>query len=351
MQQSNLLPIIHDDLDFNDFRIIPTSPYLYENFYSKIRVKKLGSIQYVGRSRPQSNCGKFSKAFACNCKTTFKVIQHTCYKLTCPICYQKGIHRAAERITERFKKIKKLFKQNGIPFQLQHISLNTQWRIDSYETFRDRKKELIAILKKEGLHGIILLHGWRKSSGAKKLVPWKTDPSKKKYKFVARTMNPSPHFHFLGVNRPRFSPEFKEKYGFTYTNITYKNYKEGKAKKPYIKNLKSVKRLVRYLLSHVGIVRGKHTTTWFNQFSYNRMNKTNIRELKENSECKHCHSLVYQLMSKPIKFKGNFFDGFKWYFSLNIKRDLDKVLIERYEKYDIKYKGNLNIFQKIYIYD
>ena len=369
-QQLYVLPKF-EEFDPTDFKTSYNSGYLYKNFYSGIKVQKLGDIKYPGRGKPltfkarngakEGSCGMLSKTYSCGCHSTIVPIQHTCYKMTCPICYQKGIHRSSERIAERFKKIKKMFKRAEIPFQLFHISFNTQWLINDYDSFRKYKKKIITILKKERLHGYIIFHGWRKRTKARgKFVRWKTIPNRTKLVKSKSTRllrafqndgTPQSHFHFLGVGRPVFSPIFHKKYGFTYTNITYKNYMDGKAPKPFIRSIKQVRNLTSYLLSHAGIVRGKHTITWFNQFSYNRLSRINETLLKKEIECEECGSFLYPISRNPIKFEGNFYDGFTWYYPFHITRNLSKPLIEKYEKYDIHYKGNMNIFQKIYIYD
>lgn len=354
MTQQTLLNIIGNELTFDNFLKIQSEQFLFKNFYSGIKVEKLSHIQYPGRGRNSSGCGQFSKAYSCKCKAKFKVIQHTCFKLTCPICYQKGIYRASMKTTERFQKIKKLFLKSNVKFQLHHLSINSQWKIRTYTDFVERKKKLLSILKKERLHGVLIFHPWRKTKPQKVSMPWKTKPHLLKYVYKPRRLYYSPHFHFIGVVPKNFyksSGCFYLRNGFTFTDISQKNYNRNKTNKPYLKSLKAVRRLLSYLLSHAGIIRGKHTITWFNQFSYNRMSKTNIREIVEESVCSHCNSYVYEILNKPIEFTGNFFKGFVWKFTLQIYLNRDKIRIERYEKYDIKYKGNMNIFHNIYIYE
>lgn len=335
LTQTSLLP-----LDAGSSSIIKLlgKPFLYKNFYSTVRVSSLNYANFPGRGKPtKETCGKFFKAYSCNCKSILKTKFHSCYKLDCPICYQKGINRSAERISYRFIKI---LQYTHLP--MRHISFDTNEPINNYNDYVKLRKKINRIVKQNDLHGLLIFHAWRFPK-KRIMTNWKTQPDRQKVKIRKGAGVESPHFHFIGAGYLPEQKIFIEKYGFHYSNITERNKKIGK---PYkLRTRKAFKRLVAYLLSHAGLINGKSTTTWLNQFSYNRLIKYQEINDVDNLECSNCGSLVYEISDEPLSIIGNFNSGFTVSFSLYFRVDHDSVYKIYKTSYKLKHVQGLNFIK------
>ena len=296
--------------------------------YGNVLVQKLPNITYPGRGIAKTECSEFFP-FSCECGKTKQMIHHSCGRITCPICYQNTINKQAMKTTKRLVLIRKnLQDQFDFTCNYSHISFNTLYEIETYSQFNKAKNELYKILRKEGLSGLLIFHPWRKK---KSLVPWKTNPKRFKIGFKTKKLNEFPHFHFIGIGKPRNSDLFLEKYGFTYHKI---------------RNLRSQKAIfstIRYLLSHTGKFVGKHTINWFNQFSYNSF-KTEKNVDKEVIICGSCKSPLYKVITPIEKIKGNFISGFRFYIPVDYELDYECVLRKKKEWITIEYRKSFAQF-------
>lgn len=318
---------------------VKKQPYLYKNFYSKVKVQKLWEIKYPGRGKTgRENCGFFSKAYVCGCHTTSKAIFHTCKSLTCPICYQKSISRQAEKTAMRLQAGSIILHQN-----LRHFSINTKESVQTYLEFKKLKKKVIRILRQNDCSGMLIFHAWRKRIKKwTKEVRWTTDPSRTKLKeYYKGYMYHSPHFHFVGTGTLINVKQFYAKHGFTYSNITAKN---KAIDRPYkLRSRKSIKKLVQYLASHMGLVRGSHSITYFGKFAYNQLKRSSIDSGRHAEECRNCGGLLYKIIAEPYEIVGDYFEGFSIGFEYNSPVDKTDYLTSRWEKLEFKIKG----FEKV----
>lgn len=328
--QSSIIPFIGYSIK-PDIIKYKTFPFLYKNFYSGVNTSNL-IFAYPGRGKiGNDNCGKFSTSYSCKCRTTVKHIFHSCYKLSCPICYQKGIQRNAHNTAYRLIKLRKITRK-----EFYHISFNVMWKIKTPEQFIEAKAKLIKILRENNMHGLLIFHEGRVKT-RKKTERWKTDPSRLKNVKVVKQLTHSPHFHFIGIGMPMNAAIFYKKYGFTYANITLRNKSDGKRWK--LRSRGAFKRLVAYLLSHSALVKNRHTIVWFNQFSYNRVIKLDYKRTETNTECPTCGSLLYEIEQLPLKIEGNYFKGFLLTYQLNYTINLDKVHRSVKETYKLRLKN------------
>lgn len=313
------------------------APIINENwswaYYSKLRVPYIKGHIFAGRGRPNLTCGKFyhqqekvGKIYSCQCKHRSKIILPSCYKIACPICFQKGILRTSQEQFSRWKAIRKRELYRGRKLKLRHFSFNIKTRITSDNYVLERRK-IAKIIKKYNGSGILIYHPCRKNYRGKKLVSWTTRPAllKEVYQKTV-SMRESAHFHFIGVIELPHFKVFEGIHGFQYTNITYKNGRKNES-------LKGVRRLTRYLLSHTAKVGNFSTITWYGDFSYNKTKNIKKEIVETIPECQHCKSLLYLILDDPLKIKGNYMKGLTFTLKSKFELDRDSFLIVKTKVY------------------
>lgn len=312
-------------------------------FYKNVEIlKQTKGFIFSGRGKSKEFCGEYSKTYSCECKHTTKVIHHSCNRLECPVCFHKVIRRTTSRIVERFKEIKKALIKIGEKPYFRHISFNTVWDINVLNYTKYRRK-LLRILKKYNLSGILIFHNHRKKTIKGK---WKA-PSGRQYTTSIKALDIKPHFHFVGWGYLPNETDFKDKHKFTYTNITSKNFSRTKS---YTKvrrrlvsrkrlNMRGIKGVIGYLLTHTSFIPGKHSYSWTNKFSYNQMRKIEIINQLDPVVCENCNSLCYKIINEPKAVTGSLNEGFKHLFNLNYQLDYDHYLQKRIKIYYLEFKN------------
>lgn len=231
-------------------------------FYRNVRVEHYKKYSFPGRGEKREKCGTFYGNFSCECGHTTKGKMNFCYKLDCPICFHKSIHRTAKKISINFAKKLNVLRKIGKAGPIRHISFHTP-----------DIKLVNKIIKKYSLAGILVLHGHRIREGSDGL----------------QELYVSPHFHFVGSGYLPKSNDLYEKYGFTYHNIRR------------ITSIKDTYLVMRYLLSHCAFEPGKFAYHWRGDFSHNKFNREYIQKDSRPIECKDCESFIFLLDQQPIE--------------------------------------------------
>lgn len=298
----------------NKFLVKVDKQHYFDNkkitFYRLANIPKFQEYQDIilaGRGDIyREGCGDFYGSYSCKDGHTRKHKNKYCYKLDCPICFHKSIHRTARRLMTKLSKYKKVHK-----IHYKHISFNIYWNsklyhkllredrdkannyyrshkiwdIHNLEQLKKAKKKLQRILKKYGCSGILIFHPYR--------------PNKN----IKGDLNRSPHFHFIGFS---YLPEknnipdgdlFYKKYGFTFTDISYKKKKDKKALKPYIRTRKELYSTIRYILTHTAYLGSKRKSYGLigqlHPIHWNIESEEKIEPLL----CKHCNEKIYKIIT------------------------------------------------------
>ena len=229
-------------------------------------------ITMVGRSDPKPRgkkkkflCASYYGSYICDCETTKHSKMNYCYKPSCKICFHKGISRQVDRIAKKLLKIEKL---EGKEFKLAHYTFNIleknknnskyHFPIMDIDSFKRYKAKLIRVIKKYKMDGILIFHPYRKDFLLMKQG--------------IQAVKKSPHFHFIGRGNIIDGGSFYRKYGFTYANITHRQWKKGKRATPYLDGIDNIRGVLKYNLSHSAVLSprmksysyiGKFSSYWY----------------------------------------------------------------------------------------
>lgn len=223
------------------------------------------------------------------------VVQHTCGRGGCPVCYESWASRESTRAADRLIQCLDLYRKAGYKIEYQtktgirqsligkidHIVVSppqylAKELIRTKGGYRTLKTMAIELLKKHGVYGAaIVFHPFRQNDGED--APFIDDIPK--YAWYV-----SPHFHVVGSAFLTQSDKFFEATGWIYK------------KEP---RRESIKGTIKYVLSHCGICEGFQAITYFGLFSNNKIVIDRIEKTTESINCKCCgeelheYSIVY----------------------------------------------------------
>jgi hypothetical protein len=217
-----------------------------------------------GHGTAKNSCGEVRFAVACSdeaCrhKHGYHLYTECCHRLTCPICRNSAIARAAKRAVERIEGLTKAYEEEGVKLgPISHCQLSppqdsplfTPEALSSKEGLNRAYQEGRKMLQNycRGYGGVFILHPWRQIhlDGSH---CGRHDCREK------HTWYWSPHFHFIGVGWWLKSDEFYRQTGWVYSKFGY-----GVKKRQGVdERTRSLFNTLNYQLSHCGIlVEGKH---------------------------------------------------------------------------------------------
>ena len=217
-----------------------------------------------GHGTAKSNCGEVRFAIACSndhCRKEhgYHLRTENCGRLSCPICRDSAIARAAARAVERIEGLTGAYEREGQRLgPITHCQLSTApdsplfspEALSTKEGLNRAYQEARKLLKKycRGYGGILILHPWRQIhlDGSQ---CGRHDCQKD------HTWTWSPHFHYLGVGWWIKSDEFYAATGWTYSKFGY----GVKRRRNADESQRSLYNTLHYELSHCGIlVEGRH---------------------------------------------------------------------------------------------
>jgi len=192
-----------------------------------------------GQGSAYANCGEFKTYEGClnleahsDGKPLIKKVHYSCFRLSCPICLEKAITRASDRIMHRLTAYEELYPECG---ESIHVSISPpQARAQDYEAVR-RKAARLA--RKAGITAAVMIYH-----------PWRLNKRTGKWRFA-------PHFHLIGFGWVQNTGDIYRKHGWVIKNI-------GIRRDPF--------KVIRYQLSHCGVHSVRHTITYIGGLSGRR---------------------------------------------------------------------------------
>ena len=212
-----------------------------------------------GHGTQKSNCGEVRFAIACSSeacrhKHGYQLRTENCGRLTCPVCRDSAIARAAKRAVERIEGLTQAYEEEGQKLgPISHCQMSpppesplfSPEALSSTEGLNRAHKEARKLLKRycRGYGGILIVHPWRQIhlDGSR----CGRHDCQKKHTWVW-----SPHFHYLGVGWWIKSDEFYRITGWTYSKFGY----GVKKRKGVDERQRSLYNTLHYELSHCGIL-------------------------------------------------------------------------------------------------
>ena len=220
-----------------------------------------------GQGIPYTSCGEFKTYEGClniekhpDGKPLIKKIHNCCFRLSCPVCMEKAISRAADRIVHRLTSYEESYPDCGDPI---HVTISLpQARALNFSTMR-RKAARLA--QKAGITAAVMIYH-----------PWRLNKRTGKWRF-------GPHFHLIGFGWVENTVKIYRKHGWVIKNI-------GVRKDPF--------KVVRYQLSHCGVHPVRHSTTYIGGLSGRKFKAPPMP--RKTSTCPTCGGFML-----PVKYTGD----------------------------------------------
>ena len=196
------------------------------------------------------DCGE---AVACHCNHCGKSFWalRSCLLRTCPGCYTKWASKEAQAASWRvWMGMQKLYWQYGIAARLMHCVGSIRF---TGQTLQECRDQIMMIFRAHGLMGgLLVFHPFRKDDG--------------QYE-----MDGTVHFHGIVAAVDDIKPGSTEAYE---EGVFFKVIPDPK-RGGYggFKRLREVKKCIFYLLTHCGLIEGRHSVTWYGTMSYNKLSQ------------------------------------------------------------------------------
>jgi len=208
-----------------------------------------------GQGSPYATCGHFKTYEGClnldkhpEGKPLIKKVHHTCFRLSCPVCMEKAITRASDRVVHRLTSYAELYPESGYPI---HVTISPpQARAQEYETMR-RKAARLA--RAAGITAAAMIYH-----------PFRENKKTKTWRFA-------PHFHLIGYGWVQNTGIIYRRHGWIIKNIGIR---------------KDIFKVIRYQLSHCGVHRTRHSITYTGGLSGRRFKATPMP--RSTSICPEC---------------------------------------------------------------
>jgi hypothetical protein len=236
-----------------------------------------------GHSASYESCGDF-KMIGClehNPAHVEKVMQ-SCFRASCPVCYEKWMAKEAHAIEYRLGKIKEKMKWLGGE---KHIIVSVPIH-DWYLVEKDYPKLRRIVYKKAvkvGFKGgcLIFHHLRRKCRYCDSIIDY-NDKCCHKCGSTLTSWYFSPHFHLIGFGWiDNVAQEYLDS-GYVIKNLGYRD---------------SVFSTAFYQLSHAAIHEKYHTVTWFGVCAYNKVKVE--PDTSTFNRCPVCGGIL-----KPVRWVG-----------------------------------------------
>lgn len=213
------------------------------------------------------------------------VVQHSCHKPNCPVCYESWASRQASNAADRLYQGVNLYRKAGYKIEtsrgysvigrINHIVFSPPQEmarelIKIPDGARTLRSKAIEVMKKAGVvGGVFALHPFRQNDSRE---PNFNPDMPEGIWYV------SPHFHVVGCGYLKKSDEV---YGFT--GWAYKK----------MERRETVQGTIKYILTHCGIADGFQALTYFGLFSNNKIVVDKIEKVTEPIKCKACGEALH----------------------------------------------------------
>jgi len=213
------------------------------------------------------------------------VVQHSCHKPDCPICYDSWASRQATTSADRLFQAINLYRKEGYKIETPR-GFYPMGRIDHivFSPPQDLAKELIKtpggsrtlrtmaidIMKNAGVvGGAIVFHPFRQND----IREPNFNPD-----MPEGVWYESPHFHVIGCGFIDKSNDVYASTGWTYKKMDRRATVQG---------------TIKYTLTHCGIADGFQALTYFGLFSNNKIVVDTIEKVTEPIKCKACGEALH----------------------------------------------------------
>lgn len=208
-----------------------------------------------GHGAPGGDCGTSIPHHCNSCGHTY-TLKSACMLRVCPNCWQKWARREARVSGERLWAGANLIMR-GTPkragYRVVHAVVSMPDQGDDINVQRDKARRVI---KRHGLvGGLTIYHPFRKGD---------------EDDFVH---DGHVHFHVVGIAPGDITP------GGNDCGAVFKVIRDAKRGDYWgLRECGEVRDLVFYLLTHCGIIEGKHALTWYGSLSYNSLSNRTLDE-------------------------------------------------------------------------
>jgi len=219
-----------------------------------------------GHGDPGKDCGVLREMICRDCGHHFQA-ERSCMMRECPNCYHKWASKESKVASWRFWTGCKFVRVNlMIPKSKARrahcvISFRTDGTLDT------QRKVAIQTAKEHGiLGGLMVYHPFRRDE-ERHYVP-----------------DGYVHFHILGFAKGDIPP------GGTDDGIVFKHipHPDGGDFRGF-RSISEVQKCIFYLLTHCGVIKGRHSLTWWGELSYNSLSTQRLDAVFEGREL-YCQS-------------------------------------------------------------
>ena len=244
-----------------------------------------GSYQAVlpGHGEVGSGCGDPLPMICRRCGHSYTV-NSSCMRRECPHCYHKWASKEAKVVSWRlWGAARKLY----VRYRVVHIMI-------SFRPMGDIARERERARKIAVRHGIV--------GGCMVLHPWRKD------RYDHYVPDGYVHFHIMGIALGDIRPGERGDYVFRHIPDPRWHGYRG------MRRTGDLRACVRYILTHCGIVAGRHALTWFGSMSYNMLPNKKLDEFypgvrdkiqEFRRRCPKCGS--YEVESLPVVDEGAYY--------------------------------------------
>lgn len=205
-----------------------------------------------GHGLPGPDCGHLV-AMHCNKCGHGWWAESSCLMRECPNCYEKWAFKEAKIASARLWAGTRDYYR-GTPHRIMHIVVS--FRDDSSRDLSDYRAEAGRILRKHGATGTAIIpHPFRQNESG----------HFEKDGYI--------HFHCIGVFPGEIKPG-EPRAGYLFKVIPDAKRHDYRG----VRRERDLKNLIRYLLTHCGIVKGRHSLTWTGFLSYRNLTNAMLEE-------------------------------------------------------------------------
>lgn len=233
-----------------------------------------------GHGLPGDGCGE-GVAYYCNhCGKSFW-IRRSCMMRECPECHEKWAAKEGKAAAWRlWTGIQHLYR--GYPVRILHCMVSMEYNGQSLEELRGRAK---LVARNHGITGALqVLHPFRKNDEGQ------------------YASDGTVHFHVIGIAPGNVIPGGLKSDGTAIFKVIPDPGSEARGKATYrgFRRFGDVKRAVQYLLSHCGIIEGRHSLTWWGSLGYNSLSTEKLKEF-----CPAGYANLTEYKAKVCPFCGS----------------------------------------------
>lgn len=223
-----------------------------------------------GSQERGQGCGESIPHHCNDCGHTF-ILESSCLLRTCPSCWRKWAWKEARTASLRMWAGVSLIAPKRSNRRMLHAVISL---VDNGRPVSHLRKQAIIIAKKHGLSGGLLIYH-----------PFRHDGD-------SFCMDGYVHFHLVALARGDVQPGAQGDYVFKIIKDAIRHDYRG------FQKWREVNACVFYLLTHCGILKGRHALTWYGELSYNQLSNGVLEARvpgldlhpKYKQKCPHCHS-------------------------------------------------------------